>query len=513
MLCPRADQTPVSAGVLVLRVLALRSSLASLLLLTSRAPPMRLYDIAMRAMRVLVNLYFVEVRASGRSRVPVRGPLILASNHPGSILDAIVLSAQVPRRIRYLAKSGLFAHPIMATLFRSLGAIPVYRPDEAADYAQRNLSMYKQVFDCLGQGGCIGIFPEGRNSPRAQVAEVRTGVARMALGAEAHSGWKLGLVIVPVGVNFEHRELLMSDVLLRFGQPIAVADYKSRYSDGPEAAVRELTNRIQAALRRQALHLNDRRLEQLVNDLAAVCGPELTPPADTVEAGPPLGNRFKRALWRMLSWYHRSSRQAGYALEGRILSRQYIAQVLSRAVESAPRQVDALRSHVERYKDHLGQTNLRLAAAGSLAEPVKEKLLRLRMTLFAVLMAPVALFGLVHNIVPYLFIKFVPRAFVDPAIRAFAYFGIGAIAFTASYGLIGYWLSQQALSIPQTLTYLAALPPTGFAALGYRRTIVVYRNKILLRTALWNNVELIRLLQHERQALLGRFRALAQHFD
>ena len=41
--------------------------------------PLRLYDIAMR---VLVTLYFVEVGASGRVRVPVRGPLILASNCP-----------------------------------------------------------------------------------------------------------------------------------------------------------------------------------------------------------------------------------------------------------------------------------------------------------------------------------------------------------------------------------------------------------------------------------------------
>ena len=474
---------------------------------------MRLYDIAMRAMRVLVNLYFVEVRASGRARVPARGPLILASNHPGSVLDAIVLTAQVPRRIRYLAKSGLFTHPILAKLFRWLGAIPVYRPDETADYAQRNLGMYEQVFATLGQGGCIGIFPEGRNSPRAQVAEVRTGVARMALGAEAHHDWSLGLVIVPVGVNFEHRELLLSDVLLRFGQPMVVADYKLRYEDSSEAAVRDLTERIQAALRRQALHLSDQRLEQLVNDLAAVFGPDLMPPTDTPEAEPPVGNRLKRALRRILSWYHRSSRKAGRALEGRVHSRQYIAQVLSRAAESAPRQVEALRGHVERYKDHLRQTNFRLAATGSLAEPVKEKLLRSRMTVFAVLMAPVALFGLVHNIVPYLFAKYVPRAFADPAIRAFAYFGIGAIAFSASYGVIGYWLSQQGMSLPQTLGYLAALPPTGFAALGYRRTIVVYRNKILLRTALWSNAELMSLLQQERQALLGRFRTLAQHSD
>ncbi|WP_376691810.1 1-acyl-sn-glycerol-3-phosphate acyltransferase [Wenzhouxiangella sp. EGI_FJ10409] len=477
---------------------------------------MRLYSGLIRFLRVVVHLYFVEVRSSGRDRVPAEGPLILAANHPGSVLDAVLLSTQVSRPIRYLARSGLFRVPMIAALFRSLGAIPVYRPNEAADAGERNQVTFARVFEHLEGGGCIGIFPEGRNSSWAQVGQLRKGVARMALGAEARNDFSLGLVIVPVGINHDQRDLLTSDALLRFGRPIRVADYRQRYAEDEEAAVVAMIEEVQRVLRRQALHIADRRIERMVNDLEAAFSVELAGLLDHDEASRTEEGQLsfaRRWVWQLLRLYHRSSHAAGRALEQRILSRNLISTVLSRALENEPRSVLALNKHLDRYKDHLAQTRLRAALTQRFDQPVRERWVRLRMTVFALVMAPVALFGLVHNVVPYLVTTFLPRLFRDEAVRTFAYFGIGVLAFLSSYALFGYWLWQTSqFSAPWIATYLAALPPTGFAALGYRRTIMAFRDKVLLRTVIFDRTQLVELLRGERESLFRRFQTLSERY-
>jgi 1-acyl-sn-glycerol-3-phosphate acyltransferase len=79
---------------------------------------MTLYTVLVRILRVINHLYFVEVRSTGLARVPDTGPVLLAANHPSSILDSVLMSTALPRPIRYLARSGLFRIPLVAWFFR-----------------------------------------------------------------------------------------------------------------------------------------------------------------------------------------------------------------------------------------------------------------------------------------------------------------------------------------------------------------------------------------------------------
>ncbi|MBS3731588.1 MAG: hypothetical protein KGY42_01665, partial [Desulfobacterales bacterium] len=69
---------------------------------------MKLYRVIIWLLRVFSRLYFVEVRSLHPERISGSGPVILAANHPASILDAILLATQTPRRIHFLAHSRLF---------------------------------------------------------------------------------------------------------------------------------------------------------------------------------------------------------------------------------------------------------------------------------------------------------------------------------------------------------------------------------------------------------------------
>lgn len=475
---------------------------------------MRLYALLVGFLRLINRLYFVDIRSVRMERMPASGPVIVAANHPSSILDGVILSTQVRRPIHYLARSGLFRFPALAALFRALGAIPVYRRGEVGDHADRNQAVFSQVFALLERGGCLGVFPEGQNSPRLQVGQLRKGIARIALGVEARNDYALGLVIVPAGVNLEHYEFLGSAALLRIGRPIPVAQYAELHRRDPEQAVARLIDDVQRALRRQTLHLEDDRLAELVDQLADALAGSL---GEVVELPPPQApqrKRFlKRWLGRLVGLYSRSSAAAAAAFQRRVYTRQFIAEVLGKAWQADPERVVELRRTVERYRDHLRQTEVRQALAASTGTPVTGRLLRLKMTAYAIALAPVALFGLIHNVLPYAFARLGALLVRDEAIRVFAYFGLGVVGFGAWYALIGYGLWQHSeLGVLPTVAYLATLPPTGFVALRYRRNVLRYRDRILVRTLFWNERELVELLRAERAAIQDRFVVLADRY-
>lgn len=477
---------------------------------------MTLYSILVRLLRFINHLYFVDVRAAGRERIPDDGPLLLAANHPGSILDTVLMTTQIPRPIRFLARSGLFRFPLLAAFFRQMGAIPIYRSHETEQAGARNRDVFEKVYELFESGGCVGIFPEGQNSPSDQVAPLRTGAARMALGAEAQNDYALGLTIVPVGINFESRELLTAAVLLQFGSPIRVADYADLHRSDPQAAVAKLTSDLQAALRRQAIHIEDRRTGQLADDLYEVLGEEVATHLTEQDprSAPPTSSRFRQWLRALMRWYQRTTPESSYAFEMRMHSRKYIYDVLRAALQRTPTAVKHLRTRVEQYKDYLNQTNLRDALAHSFDDPVRERLLRLRMTLYAMLMAPIVAFGLTHNAVPYLFTKLTAQRFDDEAVRGFAYFVLGLFSFGLTYTGIGLGLWYYTdLSWVQRLAYVAALPPTGFSVLSYRRNMVLYRDRILVRTFFWRDDDLLALLREQRAAIARRFRELTNQVE
>ena len=64
----------------------------------------------------------------------------------------------------------------------------------------------------------LGIFPEGEASDEAHLLPIRTGAARIALGA--HSRGAMGLRIVPVGLIYEDKQRARSRAYVRVGDPI-----------------------------------------------------------------------------------------------------------------------------------------------------------------------------------------------------------------------------------------------------------------------------------------------------
>lgn len=465
-----------------------------------------LYQSLYHALKLARDLYFSDIQAVGMEHIPAEGPVIFAANHPNSIMDTVLLATQTPRKVHYMARSGLFKGPL-AKLFDVMGVIPLYRAQDGGDTSQNQNSFIK-AFELLERGDALGIFPEGQNSRERQVLDIKTGTARIALGAEARCDFKLGVKIVPVGLNFIDRDDFLTSVLLRFGPPIDASQWQAEYLEDERQAVRSLTDTIQSSLRQQATHIEDEVSRSFSESLIQIAQFELLESVATSNNAlakllPPESERRAHGLWRFVVEQLRSDDEERQALDDRFKLQRLLAQMIEHHRQRNPILFKQLHNEHLRYTEHLDQVSLRHDFAQRDPSTLSSRKDSLKLTLYAAIFGPFAAWGLLHNFIPYQVTYQLALKAPDEAIRAITGFGVGLASFILWYALIFYvlWTTTQGL-IWAPLLYLLSLPPSGYFFLRYRKVIATFRRRILVRTAFRTERNLVRALLRERERLI-----------
>src|SRR5712664_4288943 len=112
--------------------------------------------------------------------------------------------------------------PIIGAIVRAVEAIPVHRRQDAVSDVAKNAQTFEAARAVLVRGGTIAVFPEGTSHSDPKLRPLKTGTARIALGAAAALPATLTLEIVPVGLYYRAKQTFRSAALLHFGSPFAV---------------------------------------------------------------------------------------------------------------------------------------------------------------------------------------------------------------------------------------------------------------------------------------------------
>jgi glycerol-3-phosphate O-acyltransferase / dihydroxyacetone phosphate acyltransferase len=394
--------------------------------------------IIVAVLRFTLRIYFRRIEVAGLERVPLETPVIFVLNHPNALVDPVFLLCLAPRRVSFLAKAPLFKMPVISALVRVLDSLPVYRRQDEGEDVTRNEETFAAARRLLARGGTIGICPEGISHDEPGLQPIKSGTARIALGAMA-TGEVEQLQIVPAGLYYTAKTTFRSGALLYFGNPVDVRPAALEPGGGvPRAAVRELSHTIERALRDVMLDAQHQEALQTVSR------------AEKIFSSESQGENEKASLAEELEL------------------RQEFIKGYTALLERAPERVRHLEQRITRFEQKLRQAGVDpedltppRSAVALLYQLMK------RCLIFLLLLAPATLGVLVHfpayRLGGLLSGRFY-RTSEDVVstikiISAMLFFAITwLVAAVVVYKFAGWWLA---------LASLLVLPWTGYAAMRF----------------------------------------------
>lgn len=193
--------------------------------------------------------YLAKMRFSGRDKLPVNGPFVLAPNHYSEFDPLIVAVAvwRLGRAPRFMAKDSLFRVPVVGWLLTRTGMIPVARTSSRTASAQT----IAQSRTLVGAGRGVIVYPEGTltRDPEMWPMRGKSGAVRLAMAGD--------IPLIPMA-QWGTQEIMgryqkglklwppRKPVDVAIGDPVDLSDLKGRENE--PAAIAEATDRLMNAI-------------------------------------------------------------------------------------------------------------------------------------------------------------------------------------------------------------------------------------------------------------------------
>ena len=410
--------------------------------------------------RAMLGIYFRQIEFFHPERVPARGPVLFASNHPGSVTDAFIIGTSIQRQVHFVATVRLFRLKPLAWLLTQCGIIPVNRMKDDPRAMRSVKDTFEACFKVLERGGAVGIFPEGITYDDAQLKTVKTGAARMALELEHRHTGNLGLLILPVGITYSAKERYRSEVLVHFGEPIRVAPFLHGYEPRRKECIHELSTEIERRLQSLIVHLPKLEHERVVDGVKRLYLERLK-----------LGNIIVKEPLTP-------------GAEELVLT-QAIANAAEWVELNHPDRFNAFTRKLRQYERWCARLSLGENHSGSFDVEGGSLARILWRAMIAIVGAPIALYGWVHRLLPIALIRWVATRFTDPAARKAQTPHASMLTGLISFGVLYFayvWLAHSWFGWPATFWYALSLPVSGLIAHYYLREL--HRLTTALRTAI-----------------------------
>jgi 1-acyl-sn-glycerol-3-phosphate acyltransferase len=193
--------------------------------------------------RTLLAVAGVRVRVLHPERLESGRSFVVVANHE-SFCDILVLLANLPMQVRFLAKRSIFRVPVLGWSIAAAGFIPVDREDRS-----RGTETVEAALQRLSGGRSVVIFPEETRTHTGDLLPFKRGAAHLAL--------RSGLPILPIALAGTFRVLKRGSLLITpgpvamsVGNPIEVSGRSPREREALTRAARGEVQALRAEARR-----------------------------------------------------------------------------------------------------------------------------------------------------------------------------------------------------------------------------------------------------------------------
>ena len=251
-----------------------------------------------------------------------------------------------------------------------------------------------------------------------------------------------------VGVNYSDPNTIGSDVVLSNSEPICLNDYRQRFKEDPNKTIHDLTKLVEVKMREQITDVRKKDWAPTHESVMRLTRKGMN--AIDSDKSIPLHQRWKYSK-QLADWFN--------------------AQELDDNNEML-----ALREDLKSYFDLLKKKNVEQKHVFQISDRKKSSS---GTFLYFAFLWPLVLVGLIHNYLPYRFIKnFVEKSFKRKVFWGSVKMTLGVVAiglFNLIFLFLGYYLVYPSWLL--WLGYYFIVPPlTGIIAYGYFNRIKDYKN-------------------------------------
>jgi 1-acyl-sn-glycerol-3-phosphate acyltransferase len=181
----------------------------------------------------------------------MKGPLLLACNHPNSFLDGIILDILFDDPVWALARGDVFKKPLYIRFLKAVKLLPVYRTSEGPENLHTNYKTFDACKEIFQQNGIVQIFSEGKCINEWHLRPLKKGTARLAI-----SSWEndIPLIVLPVGINYSSFRRFGKNIYINFGNIIRRDDIAINNTDGKR--YQEFNDLLNAQLKNLVYEIN-----------------------------------------------------------------------------------------------------------------------------------------------------------------------------------------------------------------------------------------------------------------
>ncbi len=450
-----------------------------------------LYTILKFIFSCTLKIFFKDLQINHPEHLPKKGPFLIVSNHPNTFMDPMVIGIHLKQQSYFIAKGTLFNTALKRFLLQKVNVLPIYRSQDNntdVNQQQKNEEIFRACYEHLGNKKVIMIFPEGTSVNQRRLQKIKTGTARIALGAEAQHDFKLGVSIVMVGLNYSDPTSFRSSLLINIDKPIQVADFEELYRKDKREAVRTLTEIIRERLAQNTIVTDDDEEDTLVRRIETI---------------------YKNRLLQDKSLPLQTA--AEEAQEFRLT--KGIIRAIDHFEAHEPQRVEQLEQQINTYFQGLNQLEIKDSLLDAEQRNKSAFAGNLKAAAYLIFGFPIYLYGLINNYLPYRIPSWVANAILEYE----EYLGptkmmFGMVTFTLFYSLQTYWV-HQFFGMPWlTLLYFISLPLAGFFALNYWQRVQRTKGHVKLFSLFYKRNTLVASLIQQRHQIIEQLEVAKQDY-
>ena len=431
------------------------------------------YEVIRSYVRFAFWLTHKRVIVVGRHKIPKEKPIIFAANHQNALMDPLALSCTNSRQTLWLARADIFKSKAAESFLKYIKMLPIYRIRDGKDNLSNNEQIFRQVTRVLENKQSVALFPEAAHSGKRQMLPHKKAIPRIALEAEEKNNFGLKLQIVPVGIFYSHYWYFDRTLIVQYGNPIEVDNYKEEYIENPQKAMLSLRDDIHDQLCPLIIQIKSEKYYQEYEDIRQLAG--------------------------------KAYSKTRHFNKNRILRRFYAEQELITKIEQLEsKQPELFEKIIEEVNSYLKIINEIDFTDQQISKATKKPWLALSARLIAaVITFPLFVFGFLFNVLPF----FIPRTIFRRKVKDIAFlstfnFASGLVLFPVFYlieSVLIYLFTGSALISLLTFVGMPFAGKIAFKLLLFYRYLIsclvpLFRNKTVLKQMVKRRKEVIELI-------------------